>query len=121
MFLDELSKITGLPISETFHDYKIINIGGKVIYVQNYIKLLTYNQEQIVLKIKNNELVIDGKDLKIAELGEKNILVKGHINKSYLSKESIGNETSKWPNELDTGVKTGRFKLWAFFAICEKQ
>lgn len=95
MFLDELSKITGLPISETFKDYKIINVGGKVIYIQNYLKLLTYNQEEIVLKIKNNELIIEGKDLKIAELGEKNILIKGQINKSYLAKEEKTNETNK--------------------------
>jgi sporulation protein YqfC len=94
MFLDELYKITGLPFPETFNDYKLVNVAGKTIYVQNYLKLISYNKEKIVLKVKNNELNIDGKNLTISELSNKNILVKGYIFKSYLTKETINNEKS---------------------------
>ncbi len=94
MFLDEISKLTGLPINETFSEYKLINIGGKVLYVQNYLKLLVYNKNQIVLKIKSNEINVEGESLKILELESNSILIKGNIFKVYLSKE-VSYEKSK--------------------------
>lgn len=89
MFINELTKITGLPFNEAYNDYKIINIGGKTIYVQNYIKLLVYNTENIVLKVKNNELNICGNNLKITELGLKDIIINGNIYKTFLSKNEV--------------------------------
>lgn len=95
MFLDELSKAVGLPINEAYSDYKIVNVAGKAIYVQNYLKLLSYSTEQITLKLKTNNLVIEGTDLKIVELSNKNILIKGLINKNYLLKEVKPDENNK--------------------------
>ena len=87
MFVDEFSKITGLPISETLADYKLINMAGKAIYVQNYVKLLTYLPERVEFKIKNNSIIIEGEHLVIAQLSPKDALIKGNIFKSYLLRE----------------------------------
>jgi len=84
MFLDELSRITDLPLSETLKEYKVVNIAGKAIHVQNYVKLLHYSKEKIVLKIKKNELEIIGDALKIVELGPTDILCKGKIYETKL-------------------------------------
>lgn len=89
MFIEELSKITGLPLDETLTNYTLTNVGGRVVSVSNYKKLVSYHPNKVVLKIKNNELIIEGNNLKIAELSGKNVIIKGEIIKSYLLKGTI--------------------------------
>lgn len=88
-YLDELSKIIKMPINEIYKEYKIIYIGGRIVEILNFIKILCYSNEQIALKVKNNVINIEGSKLNIKELSKKDIVVGGNINKIYLSKEMI--------------------------------
>ena len=72
-FVGELNGIGNLK------EYKFINFGGKKVYVQGFKNLLSFNEENIVLKVENAELTITGKTLKIEELGSSSILVCGEI------------------------------------------
>lgn len=86
-FFGEISKLTGLPFNEVTTDFKVIFLGGGGVFVSNYIKILVYNTEQLSLKVKNNVLNIDGKNLNIKRLSKNEIIVKGSVNKIYLSRE----------------------------------
>ena len=88
-FLEEYSNILKLPLNELSKDFKVILVGGKIIEILNYIKILTYNENYICLKILNNELNIDGSCLIIKELSKKDMIISGNINKIYLSKEIL--------------------------------
>ena len=93
-FNEEYSNLLKLPFNEVFADFKIIFLGGKVIEVLNYIKILTYSKDLIILKVKNNEVAIEGKDLQIKEMCKKDIIVVGLISKVYLLKEVKNHEKS---------------------------
>ena len=86
-FNDEYSNILKLPLNEVFNDFKIIFIGGKIIEILNYIKIVKYSEEFIILKVQNNEINIEGFNLQIKEMCKKDIVIIGSINKIYLSKE----------------------------------
>ena len=91
-FNDEYSNILKLPFNEIINDYKIIYIGGKIIEILNYVKIIKYNENLIILKAKDNEINIEGFDLQIKELCKKDIVIVGSINKIYLSREYKNNE-----------------------------
>lgn len=85
--IEELSKYLSVPFNEVL-DYKYTVINNNVINIAGYKKIINYSTELVTLSIKKNELVIDGKDLKIKELDKGNLVLVGKINKIYLSKES---------------------------------
>ena len=83
-YIRELVEICKLPFNEVINDYKIIQLGSKVIYVSNFIKIVDYSSERIVLKVKNNLIEIKGIDLKIKQLNKSEILLKGSIHSCSL-------------------------------------
>lgn len=85
--IEELSKYLSVPFNEVL-DYKYTVINNNIINITGYKKIINYSTELVTLSIKKNELVIDGKDLKIKELDKGNLVLVGKINKIYLSKES---------------------------------
>lgn len=87
MILKELLNHVDCDLSTLLGEFKIELIGTRAISAQNFIKILNYSNEKIVLKIKNNEVNIEGKDFRIAEMGAKDIVVVGKINKIYMLKE----------------------------------
>ena len=82
----ELKKYLIEPFDEVL-DFRYVVIANKVVNVVGYKKLITYSTESVVLGIKGNQLIIEGRDLRIRELYKLNIVVVGKINKVYLSKE----------------------------------
>ena len=78
-FINEISELSGLPINEAAGGYKYINLGGRSVYVQNYKDVLSFSNEEIVLKLKDGELKIVGEDLNIKDLNLNSITIKGNI------------------------------------------
>ena len=64
---------------------------GKKIVVQGYKSVLVSNEEKIVLKLKNGELNIIGKNLKIVEFGTNTFVATGTIK----SIETVGGDNEK--------------------------
>ncbi len=87
MLLNEIKKHVDEDMLTLFNEFKLNLIGTKVVCVQNFIKILNFSNEKIVFKIKNNEVIIEGKDFNIAEMGTKDVVITGNINKIYTSKE----------------------------------
>lgn len=84
--LEELSKYLTVPFSEVL-DFKYTVVSNNIISVTGYKKILNYSADQVVLSIKNNQLEISGKNLKIKELYKGNLVLVGNINKICLVKE----------------------------------
>lgn len=88
-FFNELKEVIGLNSKEIFKAYKVAFIEGGGVLISNFIKILTYSPNLIVLKVRNNVLNIEGVGFEITELSKDEIIAKGSINKIYLSKEFI--------------------------------
>ncbi len=88
-FLEELYEVAGVKKTEFNDKYKLCMLGGKILYVSNYIRILSYSTEALILKVKDNELNIEGVAINIKQLSGKEIIITGHINKIYLSKEYV--------------------------------
>lgn len=90
VFVDEVAKVVGLPLNEIQNDYKITNVGGKVIRISGYQKIILYTKEKLVLKVKGDTLIVEGKNMIISEMEGKEIAISGNIQRTYLG--SCGGE-----------------------------
>ena len=88
-FISEISEITGLPFEEIKKDFRIVQVGSKSIHIMNYSKILSYSNEQLILKIPNNKLEISGYNFEIKELNRREILLKGIVNSVMLSRPIV--------------------------------
>ncbi|MDD4211273.1 MAG: YabP/YqfC family sporulation protein [Clostridia bacterium] len=78
-FLGEINDSLELPLTSVFSRYKYVNLAGKMIYVQGYKDILNFDEQEVVLKIKEGELKIVGKNLNIKELNLNSIVIEGII------------------------------------------
>ncbi|MBQ4558109.1 MAG: YabP/YqfC family sporulation protein [Clostridia bacterium] len=91
-YLDELVDVAKLPLAELKSATTISLVNSQILLVNNYIKILTYSDTYVALKIKNNELIIEGSNIQIKELNKHDILLQGYFNKLYFAKEVKPNE-----------------------------
>lgn len=78
-FISEIANIVKLPFNEIIHDFKIIMLADKSIYVGNYKKILDYSSEKIVLKVYKDFLEITGQNLILSQINKNEIVVKGKV------------------------------------------
>ncbi len=64
---------------ELSNNYKYYNFGGKVVYIENFVRILTFNKEEIILKLKKGMFKVLGINLIIEELNKNSLLIKGEI------------------------------------------
>lgn len=69
----------GLDIVITNNDYRYYNLGGKAVYIENFVRINTFSQEKIILKLKKGMIKVVGKELVIEELNKGSLLIKGCI------------------------------------------
>ena len=77
MVLSELKNYIDKDMLTLLGEYKFQMMGDYALIVDNFIKISSYSPEQIVFKVKNNELTISGENFKIAELESKYVVVLG--------------------------------------------
>jgi len=78
-YIEEISSIVKLPFNEIIKDIKLILVGDKALYICNYIKILDYSNERLILKIPKDTLEIEGKDLTISQINKGEIIIKGKL------------------------------------------
>lgn len=59
--------------------YRYYNLGGKVVYIENFVRVNTFSDVEIILKLKKGMIKVSGENLVIEELNKSSILVKGSI------------------------------------------
>lgn len=78
-FLQEINDFLELPMTSTVTGYKYVNLGGKLLYVQGYKDILSFSETEVILKLKQGELKVKGKNLNIKELNLNSIVIEGKI------------------------------------------
>ena len=78
-FIDEFAKLIDVPFDEVIKDYSYLVVGGRIIYITNYLKIVTYSLTDISLKVKGGVLHISGSDLTLKELDKHSITIIGNI------------------------------------------
>ena len=68
-----------LDIYITSNEYRYYNIGGKAVYIENFIKIIAFSKEEIILKFKKGMFKVTGSELKIVELNKGSMLISGSI------------------------------------------
>ena len=79
MFLQEIKNNIDADFLSLVGEFKLNLIGNYIFSAENYIKIVTYSNENIVFKLKNTEVLVTGKNFKIVEMGLKYTVVKGEI------------------------------------------
>ena len=78
-YLNEIVSACKLPFSEVLSEFKVVQIGQKVIYICNFKKILDYSCNRIVLKAVKDVIEVVGSDLVISQIEKNEIIIKGEI------------------------------------------
>ncbi len=80
-FFEEIKKKAGDIDNNLLNDYNIINLSGKLLYVEGHQGVTIVNSEMLAFKIKRGRVVIEGEGLFLCELTDNTLTVQGKINK----------------------------------------
>ena len=94
-YVKELVDTAKLDSNDVSNMVSFSCIGGKIVSINNYIKIVAYSPSRIVLKTKNDELIIEGDSISIRELNKRDISVSGNIIKIYFANEVRKYEMAK--------------------------
>lgn len=78
-FLEEIVNICGLPYNELNNCHKIIQVGNKILYISNFIRIVDYSDKRLVLKVKKDLIEVVGQNLEIRLLNKGEVIVTGDI------------------------------------------
>lgn len=78
-FFDEIK--SGVKNLDVKDGYNIVNISGKICYVEGHKGLKILSNERVVLIVKNANISIEGKNLVLRELYDECIKISGNIQK----------------------------------------
>ena len=59
--------------------FRVVNLSNKSVYVEGFLKIVTFENELITLKMKKGMLKIYGSDFTIKNLNTNTLLVCGNI------------------------------------------
>ncbi len=74
-FFDELKKTTKIDGNA----YNIVNVSGKILYVEGHLGICQLSQDIISFKTKGAIIVVEGQNLKLFELMDKTLKITGKI------------------------------------------
>jgi len=80
-FLNEVKENIKIPKELGFESFNMINISGKLLYVEGHLGLVTLSKELISFKVKKGVIMVEGVDMILAELNENTIKICGIIKK----------------------------------------
>lgn len=78
-FFDEIALKTGLPFDILNKGFRIINFSNKSIYVEGFTNIVSFENEEIVLKLKKGIIKIQGQNIKIKNMSLETIIIVGDI------------------------------------------
>lgn len=77
-FFDEIKKKSGID----FQDFNLVNVSGKLFYVEGHLGLTVISNEMIAFKVKGGRIVVEGENLFLSELTDRTMIIKGKIIKT---------------------------------------
>lgn len=80
-FFDEIKNKVRSMKEEVFDNFDIVNLSGKVVYVEGHMGLVQLSKEKIVFKVKKGRISVEGRELKIPEISENTLYICGQIDR----------------------------------------
>ena len=80
-FFDEIKNKVGSMKEDVFDNFDIVNLSGKVVYVEGHMGLVQLSKEKIVFKVKKGQISVEGRELKIPEISENTLYICGQIDR----------------------------------------
>lgn len=78
-FFDEIKdKIKGIK-GDVFDNFHVVNLSGKIVYVEGHKGLLHLSKERIVFKVQGGVISVEGQNMSLSELSENTLLLVGEI------------------------------------------
>lgn len=78
-FFNEIkNKASGIDYN-LLNEYNIINLSGKLLYVEGHQGVTIISSDMVAFKIKKGRVVVEGKDLVLSELTSNTLLLQGVI------------------------------------------
>jgi len=78
-FFDEIKNKVKTTKEDFFDNFNIVNLSGKIIYVEGHTGLVLLSKEKIFFKVKRGQVSVEGKDLKMPEISENTLLISGQV------------------------------------------
>lgn len=82
-FFDEIKHKTA-HYKDMLHDFNIVNISGRLLYVEGHAGLTVLTSDMIAFKINKGRVVVEGEDMILSELTSNTILIEGKIIKTEI-------------------------------------
>ena len=79
-FFDELKAEFAVK-EDVFADFSIIDIAGKLLYIEGHRGLLSLGEDKFCVKVKKGEVSVQGKSLSLVKLTHNTVAIKGKIEK----------------------------------------
>ncbi len=80
-FFEEIKKSISKIEPQILSSYNMINISGRILYVEGHLGLTLLSKETITFKVKKGRAIVEGEDLTLAELTDSTIKITGIIKK----------------------------------------
>ncbi|MCL1901940.1 MAG: YabP/YqfC family sporulation protein [Firmicutes bacterium] len=78
-FLENIANFCGLPLDTVLTSFKIIMLSDKSVYIEGSLKITSYSQTEISLKVKGGYLLVTGENLTVKEYCKSDLVICGHI------------------------------------------
>ena len=82
-FFDEIKHKTS-KYKDMLNDFNIVNISGRLLYIEGHKGLTVLTNEMIAFKINKGRVVVEGEDMVLAELTQNTMLIEGKIIKTEI-------------------------------------
>ena len=83
---EEMASVLSLPYNEVLNEINIQMIANKCISITNFISILGYDSSKVILKVKDNVMVINGENLNIKDIDGRSIIIVGKISSMEYSR-----------------------------------
>ena len=79
MLLDELDSLVTNELGLTLKEYRYINVGGKLLYIEGQNGILNLSKEEISFRLRKKVITVKGSDLYIKYYDNSTAIVGGSI------------------------------------------
>ncbi|HHX28094.1 MAG: sporulation protein YqfC [Bacillota bacterium] len=81
----DIAEILELPLDVSLDLPKIVIVGELGVLIQNHRGLIQYSPERIVVGIGQGQIAVAGDSLKISEVNQEDMIVRGRIKTVQMS------------------------------------
>lgn len=78
-FFDEIKSLLSKCEPEALASFNIVNVAGKILYVEGHLGLTELGKDSIAFKVKKGRVIVEGQELTLAELTENTMKIVGKI------------------------------------------